>query len=320
MHKFLFSFLFLVSIYTSRAQQKAEQFNIPVNYLVYLPEDYSKDTAKQWPLMVFLHGSGESGTDIQKVKANGPPKLIEEGKQYPFIVISPQAPEGEGWEPQVIIRLIRNIQQKYKVDKERIYLTGLSMGGFGTWSIAMKFPTVFAAIAPICGGGDTADIMKLKHMPVWCFHGAKDDVVKPEESYRMINALKKFNPDVRLTIYPDANHNSWTPAYNNDTLYTWLLQQKRFHFPKVELTESKLNEFAGAYTQKGKDTLHLLVKDKKLIVKEQPTIELIPSSNNSFFIVMNDSEIEIKFKRNVRRQIEKLLVMDDKIVEFDKVK
>src|ERR1044071_6700756 len=106
MRKFLLSLIFILSILSSRAQQKPEQFNITVNYLLYLPQDYARDTSRLWPLMIFLHGSGEAGTDLQKVKTHGPPKLIEQGKQFPFIILSPQAPENEGWEPQVIIRLI----------------------------------------------------------------------------------------------------------------------------------------------------------------------------------------------------------------------
>jgi predicted esterase len=269
--------------------------------------------------MIFLHGSGQSGTDIQKVKTHGPPKLIEQGKQYPFIVVSPQARENEGWEPQVIIRLIKGIQSQYKVDKERIYLTGLSMGGFGTWNIASKFPSVFAAIAPVCGGGDTTQVMKLKHVPVWCFHGAKDNVVNPEQSYRMVRALKKFNPDVKLTIYPDANHDSWTQTYNNDSLYTWMLQHKKFHFPRMNLSEKQLTEYAGTYVQKTNDTLRLVVQDGKLVVKDQPGIELVPTASNSFFVMMNDVETEVKFKRDIRRKIDKLLVIDDNLVEFKKV-
>ena len=320
MHKLLLSFFLLALFSHSKAQQKPEQFNISVNYLLYLPQDYGKDTSKMWPLMVFLHGSGEAGSDIEKVKMHGPPKLIEQGKQYPFIVVSPQAPQNEGWEPQVIIRMIKGIQSKYKVDKERIYLTGLSMGGFGTWNIAEKFPSVFAAIAPVCGGGDTTQVMKLKHIPVWCFHGAKDDVVNPEQSYRMVRALKKFNSDVKLTVYPDAKHDSWVPAYNNDSLYTWMLQQKKFHFPRTAMSESQLNEYAGTYVQKTKDTVRLIVKDKKLVVKDQPQIEVAPTTNNSFFVVINDVEMEVKFKRDIRRKIDKLLVMDDPITEFTRVK
>ena len=320
MHKLLLSFLVLSLFFNSEAQQKPGQFNIAVNYLLYLPQDYDKDTSKMWPLMVFLHGSGEAGSDLQKVKKHGPPKLIEEGKQYPFIVVSPQAPENEGWEPQVVIRMIKGIASEYKVDKERIYLTGLSMGGFGTWNIASKFPSVFAAIAPVCGGGDTTQVMKLKHIPVWCFHGAKDDVVNPEQSYRMVRALKKFNPDVKLTVYPDTKHDSWVPAYNNDSLYTWMLQHKKFHFPRVAMNENQLNEYAGTYVQNTKDTVRLVVQDKKLVVKDQPQIELIPTTNNSFFVVINEVEMEVKFRRDIRRKIDKLLVMDDQIAEFTKVK
>ena len=315
----LATILLFFAFIDSKAQQKADEFDIRVNYLVYLPQDYNKDTSKLWPLLVFLHGSGESGTDIAKVKTHGPPKLIEQGKQYPFIVVSPQAPENEGWEPQVIIRLIRGIQSRYKVDKERIYLTGLSMGGFGTWNIASKFPSVFAAIAPVCGGGDTSEVMKLQHMPVWCFHGAKDNVVNPEQSYRMVRALKKFNPNVKLTIYPEANHDSWTATYNNDSLYTWFLQQKKFHFPRVTLDSKALNEYAGTYVQNTKDTVRLVVQDNKLKVKDQPQFEVIPTTNNSFFIVLNDVEMELKFKRNIRRKVDKLLVMEDPVVEFTKI-
>jgi predicted esterase len=319
MNRFLLSFLLLILFFDLKAQQKAEQYNITVNYLLYLPQEYGKDTSKLWPVMIFLHGSGQSGTDIQKVKTHGPPKLIEQGKQYPFIVVSPQARENEGWEPQVIIRLIKGIQSQYKVDKERIYLTGLSMGGFGTWNITSKFPSVFAAIAPVCGGGDTTQVMKLKHVPVWCFHGAKDNVVNPEQSYRMVRALKKFNPDVKLTIYPDANHDSWTQTYNNDSLYTWMLQHKKFHFPRMNLSEKQLTEYAGTYVQKTNDTLRLVVQDGTLVVKEQPGIELVPTASNSFFVMMNDVETEVKFKRDIRRKIDKLLVIDDNLVEFKKV-
>src|SRR5687768_3531925 len=162
MYKLLLVIIFFITFHVSIGQQKSEQYNITVNYLLYLPQDYNKDTATKWPMIVFLHGAGEVGTDIEKVKVNGPPKLIEQGKQFPFIVVSPQAPPREGWEPQIIIRLVKALQSTYKIDKERIYLTGLSMGGFGTWAIAMKFPNVFAAIAPVCGGGDTAEIMNLK--------------------------------------------------------------------------------------------------------------------------------------------------------------
>ena len=321
MKKILLFLLLLMFLNALHAQQNEEQFNIPVNYLLYLPQDYGKDTTKVWPLMLFLHGSGEAGTDLQKVKVHGPPKLVDQGKQFPFIIVSPQAPPNEGWEPQVIVRLIYDLEKKYKVDIDRIYLTGLSMGGFGTWSIAMKFPWIFAAIAPICGGGDTADISKLKHMPVWCFHGAKDNVVKPEQSYHMINALKKYNKDVRLTIYPEANHDSWTATYNNDSLYSWFLEHKRFKLQEKQMTDKELGEYAGGYAQKGMDTVYLMAEKGKLVIKNQPGLEIVPSTEkNTFFFYGGDRQLEIKFVRNSKGAIQKLLLYEDKIVEFLKVK
>src|ERR1700712_525038 len=152
------------------AQQTAQKFIQETQYLLSLPEGYDADTTRRWPLMIFLHGSGESGNDLEKVKAHGPPKLIAAGKKFPFIVISPQAAdESFGWEAETLFRLLLSIKQAYRVDEERIYLTGLSMGGFGTWALALKHPQEFAAIAPVCGGGDTTDSWKLRNIPVWCF-------------------------------------------------------------------------------------------------------------------------------------------------------
>jgi hypothetical protein len=184
----------------------------------------------------------------------------------------------------------------------------------------MKYPTLFAAIAPICGGGgDSSEAWKLKHLPVWCFHGAKDDAVKPAESYKMMAALKKYNPSARLTIYPEAGHDSWTQTYNNDSLYTWLLAQKKFHFERKAIPEKELNEFAGAYAQKGQDTIHLIVQEGKLLLKEQPSIELIPSKNNNFFIVAGENEIEIMFHRNKNEKVEKFILYEDKMREFYRI-
>lgn len=319
MKKILLLLLFIITISTANAQQKPEQFNISVNYLLYFPQDYAKDTAKKWPLLIFLHGSGERGDDLQKVKVHGPPKIIEQGKQLPFIVASPQAPM-EGWEPEVLIRFIRNLQTKYQVDQERIYLTGLSMGGYGTWRLAMKYPNVFAAIVPICGGGDTSDISKLKHMPVWCFHGAKDKVVKPEESIRLVNALKKYNPNVKLTMYPEAEHDSWTETYNNDSLYQWLLQQKKFHYPRKMLTDVELAEYAGAYVINDADTLKLIPKDGKLVLENQPSVEIFAYEKDGFTVEANNRELEIRAVRNKKGKIEKLVLYEEKPVDLKKVK
>ncbi|HEY3319071.1 MAG TPA: prolyl oligopeptidase family serine peptidase [Planctomycetota bacterium] len=206
---------------------RAKTGNVTHRYLEFLPRDYDKDPQKRWPLVLFLHGSGERGDDLEKVKIHGPPKLASKGKDYPFILIAPQCPDGVWWLTADLNHLLDEVSAKFRVDPERIYVTGLSMGGFGTWQLAMQYPQRFAAIAPICGGGDADDVERIKHLPVWIFHGAKDSAVPVKFSEDMEAALKKAGGNVKLTIYPEANHDSWTKTYDSDEFYTWLLQQKR---------------------------------------------------------------------------------------------
>ncbi|MBS0262983.1 MAG: prolyl oligopeptidase family serine peptidase [Planctomycetes bacterium] len=199
---------------------------VTLNYLLYLPQDYDTST-KPWPLVLFLHGAGESGTEIEKVKLHGPPKLIAAGKTFPAIVVSPQS-AGRGWNPQSLNPLLDDLVAKYRVDKDRIYVTGLSMGGFGTWALAAASPQRFAAIAPICGGGNPADAAKIKHLPIWVFHGAKDNVVPLSASESMVKALQAAGAaDVKFTVYPEAAHDSWTETYDNPEFFEWLFKQKR---------------------------------------------------------------------------------------------
>jgi predicted peptidase len=201
---------------------------VKANYLLYLPKEYGKETDKKWPLMLFLHGSGESGSDIEKVKMHGPPKLVAGGKEFPFIIVSPQAPTSRiGWQVETLNTLLDDVIQKYSVDQDRVYLTGLSMGGFGTWALASANPERFAAIAPICGGGQPFMARRLKNVPAWVFHGGKDPTVPVKNSEDMVDALKSAGGDVKLTIYPDAGHDSWTATYDNPELYTWFLAHTR---------------------------------------------------------------------------------------------
>jgi predicted peptidase len=198
-----------------------------LDYLLYLPKGY-QDSTKEWPLMLFLHGAGESGSDLAKVKTHGPPKIVESKPDFPFILVSPQSP-GRGWNPETLNALLNDIQKNYRVDKDRVYLTGLSMGGFGTWALAAAHPEKFAAIVPICGGGNTADAAKLAKLPIWVFHGEKDPTVPVQNSKEMVAAIKAAGGNVKATYYPEAGHDSWTETYNNPELYKWLLEQKRGH-------------------------------------------------------------------------------------------
>src|SRR5262249_22301455 len=156
----------------------------------------------------------ESGDDLSKVKKHGPAKIVETKKDVPFIVVSPQSP-GRGWNPDTLSALLDDVQANYRVDHDRVYLTGLSMGGFGTWALAAAHPERFAAIAPICGGGNSRDASKIKDLPIWVFHGAKDPTVPIAASENMVKALKEAGSDVKFTIYPEAGHDSWTETYDN---------------------------------------------------------------------------------------------------------
>ncbi len=220
----LASFLF-ADDQQAKTFEKEIKVTVKMSYLLALPEGYEKGD-KKWPLVVFLHGAGESGTDLEKVKMHGPPKLAANGKALPFILVSPQSP-GRGWDPNVLDAMLEDLITRYKVDPDRVYLTGLSMGGFGTWTWAASHPERFAAIAPICGGGDLKAAEKLKALPIWVFHGAKDNVVSIRASEAMVDALKAVGSGVKFTVYPEAGHDSWTETYNNPEFFEWLLAQKR---------------------------------------------------------------------------------------------
>ncbi len=203
-----------------------------LNYWLYLPSEYDAQSSKRWPLILFLHGFGERGDslpDLERVKIHGIPKVLENGKDLPFIVVSPQCPQQSWWTLQTgnLKVLLERIIAEYWVNPAQVYLTGLSMGGYGSWSLGAAYPEWFAAVAPICGGGVSSNVSALKRVPVWAFHGAKDTVVLPYRSQEMITALQKADADVRLTIYPDADHDSWTATYNNPELYDWFLSHQK---------------------------------------------------------------------------------------------
>ena len=212
--------------------QKKFSFNITfqMEYLLFLPESYAQSANQEFPLILFLHGAGERGSDLDSVKIHGIPKIVETNPDFPFIAVSPQCPEDSWWtsELHTINGLIEEVVEKYQVDASRIYLTGLSMGGFGTWSLASMYPERFAAIAPVCGGGEVRQILRsLVEMPIWTFHGQKDDVIPFSRSEEIVTALKKHGSSIKFTIYPEAGHDSWTKTYDNPELYKWFLKHSR---------------------------------------------------------------------------------------------
>ncbi len=203
---------------------------INIDYLIHLPKNY-KEKGQAFPLMIFLHGAGERGSDPEKVKMWGPPKIAEQDKNFPYVLISPQCPEGDWWSSftqlENLHTLINTITDEYNIDRSRIYLTGLSMGGYGTWALACEYPELFAAIAPICGGGQPRLTRKITDIPTWVFHGAKDEVVPISESEEMVEALENNGGNVKFTVFPNATHNSWSQAYNETDLLKWFLYHKK---------------------------------------------------------------------------------------------
>lgn len=224
-YSFLLIPILLFSYLGMKAQQIEKQSKLGVQYWEYLPNE--KQSEEKLPLLIFLHGMGERGNDLNLVKFHGPPSFLDNKKDFPFICISPQCPDSVYWNENILLPFYDEIIAKYPVDTDRIYITGLSMGGFGTWGSIIAKPDLFAAAVPICGGGDPSKLEAIKSIPIWVFHGAKDDVVPLIRSKEMVDGLKKLGSNVKFTIYPEATHNSWTETYNNPELYDWLLQQKK---------------------------------------------------------------------------------------------
>jgi len=198
------------------------------HYVLYVPRNY--EPGKPWPLIVFLHGIGERGSDgLAQTEVGIGTAIRQHPERFPCLVVMPQCPENVKWSKAVqdIDTCIEETRENYNIDPDRIYLTGLSMGGYGAWQYGAENAQKFAAIMPICGGGHLEDAEKLARVPIWAFHGAKDKTVPPKQSRRMVDAVKKAGGDVRYTEYEDLEHNSWDRAYAEKEAIEWLLKQRK---------------------------------------------------------------------------------------------
>jgi predicted peptidase len=200
-------------------------------YLLLLPKGYGKKQ-QNWVMIIFLHGAGKRPDNLKKIWTPIPPNIPEVKKNFQFIVVYPQCPKdnkgnSRGWSNKLLFDLVNDITSRHYVDKKRIYVTGLSMGGTGAWDMACTYPDLFAAIAPVCGWTQPEKACGMKNVPVWAFHGAKDPVVPLEESKEMVEAVKACGGNTRLTIYPNAGHNAWTQTYYNKELYQWFLKHAK---------------------------------------------------------------------------------------------
>ena len=234
------------SLQTTQRMETAAGTHSPMQleYLLHVPR--SRAPERGWPFVLFLHGAGERGSDIQKVKTHGPPAILGENKTLRgCVVVSPQCPEDWWWDSVTLRQLIAEVIANHPVDRSRLYVTGLSMGGYGTWHLLATYPELFAAGIPICGGGDPnrykerddprwvpfvfpeGRVSLLGGVPIWAFHGAKDQTVPEMESARLVRRLRSLGNPVRYTVYPEAGHDSWTETYRNPSVYAWLLSQRK---------------------------------------------------------------------------------------------
>jgi predicted peptidase len=232
--------------YTFHIDARPGDPGITIRYLLFVPKNYKAD-GKKWPMMLFLHGLGEcSNDDLNRVKIHGPAHFVDSRPDFPFVVVTPQLPPPPGykegvaysseqiiamahdaWKPEPLMQLVDHVAGKLNIDRERIYVTGLSMGGYGTYRLVAAHPNKFAAAVPICGGGEPEMAKFVARVPIWAFHGAKDTTVPLAIGQKMVDEIKSARGDIKFTVYPDAGHDSWKPAYADDKVYDWLLTHKR---------------------------------------------------------------------------------------------
>ncbi len=200
-----------------------KKLGLPQDYkrIVTLPDGYAKKPDQRWPMiLLFLHGSGERGTSLDVLKNKGPLGFINTGHSLPFIVVTPQCPKDDWWDPEKLALLIDKIEAQFRVDPKRVYVTGLSMGGYGSFDLAATYPQRITAIAPLSGGENPEIAERIKTIPTWIFHGAEDNTVRTQYSVDIADKMKAVGAtDVKLTIYPGVGHEKWDVTYNNPDLY-----------------------------------------------------------------------------------------------------
>lgn len=222
-----------------RSNPKGEKLPASYKYLLYLPDSY--DSSKgEFPLLIYLHGASVRGNELNKIKAYGLPFLIDKGENFDFIVVSPQCPASKSWSSENWFEpLYKELSEKYQIDSNRVYITGMSLGGYGAWNTAMEYPFRFAAVVPLCGGGDIENVCELSNIPVWTFHGTADSLVPISETEKLVNALKKCNGNIKFTRLEGKGHSiHW--VYEDKEIYSWMLKQNKANNGK--LSENKKTE------------------------------------------------------------------------------
>ncbi len=219
--------IIIVAIQVSTYAQKRLKSPEKYDYLLYLPKDYA-NTKTTYPLVIYLHGGSQTGKDLNKLKIYGLPHLVDKGRDFNFIIASPQCPDGKFWSTDNWFdSLYTDLTTKYRIDTKRVYLTGISMGGYGTWQTAVDHPEKFAAIVPLCGGcDDSTKICRIKHIPVWTFHGTADDVIPISETEQLVNRLEACKGQIKFTRLEKEGHGIQY-VYEDQAIYDWLLKQHK---------------------------------------------------------------------------------------------
>ncbi|WP_425447232.1 alpha/beta fold hydrolase [Dethiothermospora halolimnae] len=200
-----------------------------MKYLVNLPNDCEDKDNKKWPLMLFLHGAGERGDNLDDIKKYGVHRYLER-KDIPFVVVSPQCPKDTFWDIHIkdLISIIKEVKTKYSIDDKKIYLVGISMGGHCAWNFAMQYPKLFAAVMPIAGGPMLSNYAeRIKDIPIWTIHGKKDKVVSVEKSREIVFELQQLNGNIKYTEDSNSGHEICTTIFEKEEIYEWLLNQSK---------------------------------------------------------------------------------------------
>lgn len=320
-------------------------------YQVYVPENWDEHT--KWPVILFLHGSGERGAEGMDETQIGLPAAIRvHPERWPAIVVMPQVPfNHHHWTDPDMMEMAMGAlgqeEREFHGDPERTYLTGLSLGGYGVWEIARAYPHVFAAIVPVCGGvfwsyqpqrwqqtelpAEYAHV--LAHTPAWLFHGADDNVVSPRQSVLMFEAMKAAGANVRLWEYEKVRHNVWEKAYAEPELPRWLfahhlaqeaalppaseLVMVPVHPVPVKLNPAIYDAYEGEYTDLGVPTVTIYRQGEQLFQRNKvgDTVELLPESPSTFFFVTGGT-MRITFERDASGQVHGMRVHDDRHEDF----
>ena len=223
--------LFSVFIFHKSAHATGALKKVKYNYLLHLPDDYGKDPDKKWPVIFYLHGRHASGKHLESLERYGLPYYLQKGKKIDFIVVSPQCPWNKNWSSEDWFNPVYDeVAAKLKVDDSRVYLIGMSMGGFGTWALANRMPDRFAAISPFCGGADVRWAEQLSKVPTWVFHGTADRDIPISRSEVMVKALEKLKAEIKFTRLKNQGHDI-SKQFNDDGLYAWLLQHSLNKMP-----------------------------------------------------------------------------------------